>query len=124
MRPYLPVLSCMGVAVILAGCTSSQMGPVHPHAPTLDVHLGLFGGPVRLDGHMADSNAPDPHSPIVVTDNTGHTWTTNTGDDGIAAFFVQPGAYTVTSPTCGSGPEHVTVRSTHTAHVQIRCDIP
>lgn len=122
--PSKVVLPCMSAAVVLAACTSGHAGPTVPSVP-LQVHIGLFGGPARAGGGMADSNAPQPDAPVTVTNGAGRTWSSKTGRDGVARFSVQPGHYAVTSPSCGPvAARQVTVKPGQRAYVQVRCDIP
>ena len=116
-----------GTAVLIATMTMTACGTSgHAAQPAseLSVHVGIFGGPLGVDGKMAASNAPGADAPIRVTGSGGHTWTSTTGADGIARFTLQPGRYTVTSTECGREPQHVTVQAGHTSHVQIQCDVP
>jgi hypothetical protein len=116
------------VAAVLAGCSSSHPGSGAPSstpavpAGLLAVHVGLFGGPERPGGGMADSNAPQPDAVVRVMDNTGRTWSATTGRDGIARVSVPAGRYTVSSP-CGA-PQRVAVVAGQRAYAQVACDIP
>lgn len=124
MRFFALVLCCLAASAVIAGCASSQQHDAALRAPTLDVHIGLFGGPAQPDGGMADSNAPEPNARVIVTNGAGRDWRASTGAGGVARFFLRPGRYLVTSPTCGHGPQHVVVRAGRLAHVQIQCAIP
>ena len=122
MKLQAPALLLAVAAFALSGCaghvTTTESAPtVH-----LTVHLGLFGGPARPNGRMGLENESDPGAPITLTDPTGRTWRVRTDDNSIARFAIQPGRYTVDSPTCGHGPRHVMIRSDR--RVQLRCDVP
>jgi hypothetical protein len=99
MKSFIAWLLSLGLIILLAGCTTSD----HEQSATLTVHVGLFGGPPRPGGGMADSNAPQPNAPIAVTDVLGSTRHAVTDASGLASFSVRPGRYTITSPSCGSG---------------------
>jgi hypothetical protein len=117
------------VAGVLAGCSSGHPKSGPPSSKSvvstglLAVHVGLFGGPERPDGGMAESNAPQPDAAVSVRDSTGHTWRATTGRDGVATIPVPAGRYTVSSPFC-AGPQRVTVVRGQRAHVQVACTIP
>ncbi len=118
------VLLWMGVAAVLTACTSSHDRPDPPSA-TLQVHIGLFGGPPASGGGMAASNAPQPNAPVIVTNEGGRKWSANTDSGGLATFSVQPGPYNVTSSSCGPLiAQHVTVNAGQVARVEVRCAIP
>jgi hypothetical protein len=120
-RSWWKVVLLTSALAVLAACTSGQ----HRSASQLSglqVHVGLFGGPARPDGGMADSNAPQPNATVTLVNGTGRKWTANTGRDGVASFSVLPGEYSVTSLSCG--PQSVTIRASQRAYIQIRCDIP
>jgi hypothetical protein len=116
-------VSCACTAAVLAGCTDASPALSRARA-TLRVHVGLFGGPPRPYGGMADSDAPQPDAPIRVTNDVGREWSATTGHDGIAAFSLRPGRYTITSPSCGRGPQPVVLKSKQRTYVEVRCDIP
>ena len=110
------------VGLLAAGC--SDAGGTQARPVTLRVHLGLFGGPMRPDGGMAASNAPQPNAPIVIIASDRIRRTSRTDARGIATFSVLPGRYIVDSPTCGHGPQRVVIHPNLVAHVEVRCDIP
>ncbi|MGH3521465.1 MAG: hypothetical protein ACRDU4_01250 [Mycobacterium sp.] len=111
------------VAAVLAACTSGHHGSTSPLS-ALKVHVGLFGGPALSDGGMADSDAPQFDASVTVVNGAGRSWTAKTGRDGVASFSVLPGKYSVTSPSCGPGPQSITVKAGQRALVQVRCAIP
>ena len=108
-------------AALLAGCAGGHKGSVTPLS-TIAVHVGLFGGPLRPDGGMAESNAPQPDATVTVLDDSGRRWSAKTGQDGVASVSVPAGQYTVSS-VCGS-PQRVTVLAGKRAYVQLTCAIP
>ena len=112
------------LAVLLAGCSS--VGPNAPARPArLIVHVGMFGGPMRPDGHMAASNAPAVGEQVVAVavGRAGRRYTGTTGADGLATLRLPAGRYRVGSGYCG-GPRTVTVPVGGSARVDIRCDVP
>lgn len=123
MRPTY-ILVVAGFCLAAAGCSSDAATSAGASSVLLTVHVGLFGGPARPGGGMADSNAPQPNAPIKLTNHAGRVWSHKTGRDGIARFSMRPGRYTINSPTCGRGPEQVTLKAGHPVRVQIECDIP
>lgn len=121
------LLLCVGAAAVLAACTSGS-GSQHrpdPSPATLQVHIGLFGGPPRPGGGMALSDAPQPNASVVVTNEAGRKWTAKTDSAGLATFSVQPGPYDVASPPCGpASARRVTVEAGQAARVEVRCAVP
>lgn len=120
------LLLCVGAAAVLAACTSGP-GSQHPDPSpaTLQVHIGLFGGPPRPGGGMALSDAPQRNARVVVTNEAGRKWTAKTDAAGLATFSVQPGRYDVASPPCGpASARHVTVEAGQVARVEVRCAVP
>jgi hypothetical protein len=107
----------------MVGCASDHQAGGGP-ATDLIVHVGVFGGPMRPNGEMAASNAPQRDARITVTDRSGHTWTARTNRLGIASFAVPAGSYQVHGPCEPTKPEVVAVRSGHIARVQVQCDVP
>jgi hypothetical protein len=107
----------------LAGCASSHNDPGQ-QSSTLNVHIGMFGGPLTPNGHMADSDAPAVGKLITAADTHGHQWRARTGNNGTATFTLPPGHYSVVSSYCGTGPQQVVTHPHHDAQVQIQCDIP
>lgn len=116
----------LSALLALAGCASSAAGDAGgEHLATLTVHVGIFGGPERPDGGMAASNAPAANAPVVIADRSGVTERAKTDADGVARFFVAPGRYLVRSPSCGPArSQAVVVHGNHSAHLDIRCDVP
>lgn len=115
-------VTVLGVVVLATACSTSH--PSDQPTVTFRVHLGLYGGPPRPDGGMADSNASQPDTPIVLTADGGKKLTHQTNANGVATFDVRPGRYMIDSPTCGSGPRSVVIRSVGTPQENLRCDIP
>jgi hypothetical protein len=117
------------IAAVLTGCTSGNSGPAASpsrsavHLGRLAVHIGLFGGPVRPGGGMADSNAPQPNAIVIATDDAGGMWSARTGQDGVATLSLPIGRYTVSSTSCGS-PQRIAVLTGKRAYAQIACAIP
>jgi hypothetical protein len=110
----------------LAACSSGHAGGAavtRPHA-RLEVHIDLFGGPVRPDGRSALSNSPVPRVRIIAIDASGARRSALTGSDGTAGFDLPIGRYTVVPHYCGETRHHVAVAAGHTARVQIACPVP
>jgi len=114
------LLLCTSASAVCAACTASHPAPA---SAELQVHVGLFGGPLLPNGKMADSNAPQPDAPISVADRTGHMWRAKTDQYGVATVSIPPGQYTVSSSSCGS-PQRVTVVAGKRAYVHVVCAIP
>jgi hypothetical protein len=96
---------------------ASSSGPTQVQ---LTVRVGLFGGPMRLDGTMADVNAPAQGIAITITGAGSMTLHQATGPDGTAVFHVAPGRWTVRS-SCGNPQTLDVARSTVTS---VQCDVP
>lgn len=118
-------LAVMTSATIpLTGCASSGgAAGAGSTSSILDVHVGVFGGPLLPDGKMAASNAPRAGATVKVSDGAGHRWTATTGQNGIASMTVPAGRYTVTSSSCGPA-QHANALAGKTSYVQIQCDVP
>jgi hypothetical protein len=100
-----------------AGVVSSSSGG---ELIELTVQVGLFGGPMRPDGTMAEVNAPAQGIAVTVTGAGSVIVRRTTGPDGTAVFHVAPGRWTVSS-TCGN-PQTLDVPQSVVASVQ--CDVP
>jgi hypothetical protein len=85
------LLAAATALALCAGCMSRDSGSAAQspkpavHTGVLVVHVGAFGGPLRRDGRMGASNAPESDAPVSAMAATGRTWTATTGRDGIAA---------------------------------------
>jgi hypothetical protein len=123
------LLAAATALALCAGCMSRDSGSAAQspkpavHTGVLVVHVGAFGGPLRRDGRMGASNAPESDAPVSAMAATGRTWTATTGRDGIASWSVPAGQYRVSSSFCGSS-QRVTVVAGKRAYVQIACVIP
>ena len=124
MKPLVTALLVLNSVAGLAACTRSDGAATVQPSATVRVHVGLYGGPLQPGGGMALNNAPEPQTPVTVTDMTGHMRTAKTDSTGVVTFVVAPGRYVIDSPLCGHGPQPVTARPSHTSYVQVRCDVP
>lgn len=96
MKPLVVSLLLLNSVAGLAACTRAADAANVQRSATVRVHVGLYGGPARPGGGMALNNAPEPRTPITMTDMIGHTRTAQTDAAGVATFVV---ASTDTSST-------------------------
>lgn len=113
------VVAAIGLCALGACTTGNRESPA-----TLEVHVGLFGGPARVDGGMALSNSPVQGQDVTAVDTRGRKHVARTDSNGTARMHLLPGPYAVSSGYCGTGSHRVTLIAHQTATVQIDCDVP
>src|SRR4051812_5143101 len=116
-----PIVILLGPAVLPPACSSAG-GSASPPMSRLVVHVGLFGGPMRMDDHhMALSDSPDPGGTVTVHGAHRH-WTATENAAGDATFRLPAGRYWVTD-SCGA-PRVVTLTAGTARRIAMQCDVP
>ncbi|NYI42727.1 carboxypeptidase-like regulatory domain-containing protein [Demequina lutea] len=107
------------------GVPVASKGPVVD--ATVNVTVGLWGGPAQPTGGMALEGQPAPGVNVTARDTQGKTVDGTTDELGVAQLHLAPGAYVIFSTYCGPTEDAspaTTVQSGDTRSVQIRCDVP
>lgn len=114
--------------LLLAGCSASAasqptVAPTRPAAATVQVRVGLFGGPLGHDGREALNNSPAQGQRVTLVGVRGARHRARTDAHGITAFSVPPGHYVLTWPIC-DGRRHLSAYAGHTTRVAVHCAVP
>jgi hypothetical protein len=106
----------------LVGCASNGSAS-DPHAlATLTVHIAAFGGPPRIGGGMALSDAPQRGKKVTAIDTNGGEHTAWTDTAGIATMHLAAGSYTV-SGYC-LRPRPIVLQAGRISRIEVPCQVP
>lgn len=119
-----PAAILLVACCVLSGCADSGKAREHATPATLTVHIGLFGGPFLPGRGMAASDTPAQGKNVTAVDAAGRKHVARTDAGGSATLRLAPGAYTVFSTYCGTGPQHIALLRGRRTRVQIDCPVP